>query len=41
MKGDLITASDAKDFVIIDVLVLLLADCRIRGNILKIVAVKN
>lgn len=34
MKSDLITASDAKDFVFIDVLVLLLTDYRKRGNAL-------
>lgn len=36
MKNDLITASDAKDFVIVDVLILLLTDYRTRGNIFKL-----
>ena len=36
IKGDLISASDAKDFVIIDVPVLLLTDCRARENVLKL-----
>lgn len=36
IKSDLITASDAKHFVIIDVLVLLLTDYRTRGNALKL-----
>lgn len=36
MKGHLITASDAKDFVIIDVLVLLLTDYGTRGNVLTL-----
>lgn len=36
IKSDLITASDAKHFVIIDVLVLLLTDYRTRRNALKL-----
>ena len=36
MKGDLITASDAKGFVIVDVFVLLLTVYRTRGNVLKL-----
>lgn len=36
MKGDSITASDAKDFVITEVLVLLLAEYSTRGNMLKL-----
>lgn len=36
MKGHLITASDAKDFVNIDVLVLLLTDYGTRGNVLTL-----
>lgn len=36
MKSDLTAASSAKDFIIINVLIFLLTECRTRGDMLKL-----